>query len=197
MIFCVCAHAHMHRRTCMLLDSSSMGTLMAWAEWGASRIRRGRQAGWVTGPLLIPVGDVRPWGLSKHAKGKYQKDGPGRQIPEDICRPPSARWWRLRQEPGSGRQCISLALGPLEGSKRGCQSIGSSLSRCWISRWVCQLDSSTLGGSKGGGHSSPPCGPHRHWPGPTCSWWRHTQLVQLCHHPCLWHPHPQPRSTEQ
>ena len=39
--------------------------------------------------------------------------------------------------------------GPLEGSTRGCQLLGTTLNSDWNSRCVCQLDSSPPGGSQG------------------------------------------------
>ena len=83
---------------------------------------------------------------------------------------------------------------------RGWQSLGASLNGCWNSRCACQLDSSTPGGSYGGGHSFPPDGPGSCWPGPTWGWWLPVLLFGWNCHPCLpcGHPqaHPVPRGLQ-
>ena len=69
---CVCVHVCVYVCTCvhMLMETSSVGTLKAWAERGASRIWAGMQVGCITGPPLTPGEDARRWGHAKHAKGK-------------------------------------------------------------------------------------------------------------------------------
>ena len=176
-----------------LLETTSVWTLKAWAEWAASRSWAGRQVGWVTGPHLTLGGDAR-MGYARPRKGRTRRMAQVGRSPKTSAGLPKPGG------EGSGRQGWGLAPGPLEGSTRGCQSLGASLSSCWNSRCVCQLDSSTPGGGQGGGHSSPPGGPGRCWPGPTRGWWLPELLLGWSRRPCLlcWHPqaHPVPSGHE-
>ena len=81
------------------------------------------------------------------------------QIPQDICSPAPSQVVRAQARAWLMEAGLRPCSRPLEGSTRGCRSLGASLSSCWNSRCVYQLGSSTLRGGQGGAHFSPPGGP--------------------------------------
>ena len=143
MCVCVCVHMHAH----------ADGDQFSGDTHGLGRVRSiqdlDRQASWVGHrPTLDPRRVCQVVRACQACKREVAEGWP-RQVDLsgylEASRKPGGEGsgYNLAQP---GRQSGGLALGSLEGSTRGFQSLGASLSGCLISRCTCQLDSSTCYG---------------------------------------------------